>query len=300
MSTFSFNISVEDRLKELELQNLANYDQHSSPVPTDSEALAQSGRGESHLPSENTTATEALTTLKEQLTLQQSSKALDNLEMKVTDDRPKEGKDIDDWDVCLTEDAGYISAHNKNEAASCQIREDDRAFAGREEEEIQFVNLSRVHFEIRKEKGEITLMDTSMNGTYVNKLLVGKGKKYRLTHADVISVLADAFNFFLYLDEKTNASLYSARISSKYLVGRELGKGSSAVVREGFSRDKISKVSLKFIYKKKWPSNLSQPQDLLKEVNILQELKHPCITKVLDAVEDENMLVIVMEYAAGG
>ena len=78
-----------------------------------------------------------------------------------------------------------------------------------------------------------------MNGTYVNNLLVGKGKKYRLNHADVISILvADDFNFFLYLDEKTISSVYSTRISSKYLVGRELGKGSSAVVREGFSRDK--------------------------------------------------------------
>jgi len=118
VSTFSFNISLEDRLKELELQNLSNYDHHSSPVPTDSEASAQAGRVESQLPSENTTATEDFTSMKEQLTLLNISKALDNFEMKVVDDRSKEGKDVDDWDVCLVEDAGYISAHNKNEAGT--------------------------------------------------------------------------------------------------------------------------------------------------------------------------------------
>ena len=48
------------------------------------------------------------------------------------------------------------------------------------------------------------------------------------------------------------------------------------------------------------PSNLSQPEDLMKEVNILQRLQHPCITKVLEVVEDKNILMIVMEYAAGG
>ena len=40
----------------------------------------------------------------------------------------------------------------------------------------------------------------------------------------------------------------------------------------------------------------------MKEVNILQRLQHPCITKVLEmeVVEGKNILMIVMEYAAGG
>ena len=38
----------------------------------------------------------------------------------------------------------------------------------------------------------------------------------------------------------------------------------------------------------------------MKEVNILQRLQHPCITKVLEVVEDKIILMIVMEYAAGG
>ena len=183
---------------------------------------------------------------------------------------------------------------------SCTIQVDDRIFDGSEEECIQLVKLSREHFEISKEKSGITLVDLSMNGTYVNKLLVGKGNQYRLNHTDVISILVEDFSVFLYIDEKTLASLYSVQICRKYLVGREVGKGSSAVVREGFARGSNIKVAMKFICKKKWPGKYSLPQDLMKEVTILQELQHPCITKVLEVLEDENMLVIVMEFAAGG
>ena len=34
------------------------------------------------------------------------------------------------------------------------------------------------------------------------------------------------------------------------------------------------------------PRQYSQPQDLMKEVTFLQGLQHPCITKVLEVVED--------------
>ena len=39
-----------------------------------------------------------------------------------------------------------------------------------------------------------------MNGTHVNKLLVGKGKTYRLNHTELISVFHQDFDvFFLFL-----------------------------------------------------------------------------------------------------
>ena len=60
-----------------------------------------------------------------------------------------------------------------------------------------------MQFEIVKEKGGATLEDKAMNGTYVNKLLVGKGNKYSLNHADVISVLMDDFCLYLYIEEKS-------------------------------------------------------------------------------------------------
>ena len=93
---------------------------------------------------------------------------------------------------------------------------------------------------------------------------------------------------------------YPPSITTKYLVGKTLGEGSSAIVREGFDRSNFKQVAMKFIGKEKWPSKYSEPNDLSKEVDILLELEHPCITKVLDVVDDEKLFVIVMEYAAGG
>ena len=83
-------------------------------------------------------------------------------------------------------------------------------------------------------------------------------------------------------------------------MGREIGRGSSGVVREGHAKgEDNSKVAMKFINKQKWPTKYSAPKDLLHEEKILQELEHPCITKVIEAIDDLNMVVIGMEYAAG-
>ena len=60
------------------------------------------------------------------------------------------------------------------------------------------------------------------------------------------------------------------------------------------------KVAMKFISKRTWPSQYGPPKDIMMEVQIVQELDHPCIAKVYDALEEETELVIVMEFAAGG
>ena len=169
---------------------------------------------------------------------------------------------------------------------SCQLEIAEEIFANSEKENLQFVRVSRVQFEIVKEKDRATLQDRSMNGTYVNNLMVAKGSKYSLNHGDVISILMDDFNVFLYLDEKFMASHYPAEICDDYLVGRDLGEGSTCVVKEGFIRGSNAKVAIKLIGKKRWPGKYSEPEDLMREVNILQDLQHPCVTKMFDVVED--------------
>ena len=44
-------------------------------------------------------------------------------------------------------------------------------FADSQDKNIQYVKLSQVHFTVTRDKHGITLVDKSMNGTYVNKLL---------------------------------------------------------------------------------------------------------------------------------
>ena len=135
-------------------------------------------------------------------------------------------------------------------------------FADSQDKNIQYVKLSRVHFTVTRDKHGITLIVKSMNGTYVNKLLVGKGNKYRLNHTDAISVLYEDFNVFLYVDEKSMNLLYSTQVCCKFLVGREIGRGISGDVREGYAKgEDNSKVAMKFINKQKWPTKYSAPED---------------------------------------
>ena len=101
----------------------------------------------------------------------------------------------------------------------------------------------------------------------------------------MILVLYEDFNVFLYVDKKSMNLLYSTQVCCKFLVGREIGRGSSGVVREGYAKgEDNSKVAMKFINKQKWPTKYSAPEDLLHEVKILQDLEHPCITKVIEAI----------------
>ena len=66
------------------------------------------------------------------------------------------------------------------------------------------------------------------------------------------------------------------------------------------NRNTHKQVAMKFIGKEKWPSKYSEPEDLSREVDILLELEHPCITKVFEVIDEKTVFVIVMEYAAGG
>ena len=77
-----------------------------------------------------------------------------------------------------------------------------------------------------------------------------------------------------------------------------LGYGSSAVVKEAFERRTHKQVAVKMNRKEKWPRNNSEPDYLMKEMDIPKNLDHPCITKVLE-VQSEKLFVIVMELAPG-
>ena len=177
---------------------------------------------------------------------------------------------------------------------SCTLVVDENLFRGSIDEDLQIVKVSRVQFHLSKVGVGVALVDKSMNGTYVNNLKVGKDKHYSLDHGDIISVLQHDFPVYQFLDESRMRSYYPTSITIKYLVGRTLGEGSSATVREGFDRADHKQVAMKFIGKEKWPSKYSEPDDLSKEVDILLDLQHPCITKVLDVVEDKKVFVIVL------
>jgi len=173
------------------------------------------------------------------------------------------------------------------------------------DENLQCNKTSRVQFEISIENERPFISDRSMNGTFVNGSKLMRGVSRRLNHGDVISILQVELEMFCYLDEFQMMNRnYPLRIITKYLVGNIVGSGSYSIVRKGFTRNTYTPVAMKFIRKNQLPNWLGwlvgNDDAVRSEVDILQQLHHPCITKVLDVVETTFELVIVMEFAEGG
>jgi len=89
---------------------------------------------------------------------------------------------------------------------------------------------------------------------------------------------------FCYLDKVTMERDFHRSLSSKYLVGKVQGEGTTSMVRLGYRRDDFKKFVLKMINTRSWPSkdSASVPLDMMAEVNVLEDIQHPCITVVHD------------------
>ncbi|XP_029459457.1 hormonally up-regulated neu tumor-associated kinase isoform X2 [Rhinatrema bivittatum] len=85
-----------------------------------------------------------------------------------------------------------------------------------------------------------------------------------------------------------------------YLIGRKLGEGSFAKVREGLHVLTGEKVAVKVIDKKKAKKDTYVTKNLRREGQIQQMIRHPNIAQLLDILETENSYYLVMELCPGG
>uniref|UniRef100_A0A8D2JLC8 non-specific serine/threonine protein kinase n=1 Tax=Varanus komodoensis TaxID=61221 RepID=A0A8D2JLC8_VARKO len=85
-----------------------------------------------------------------------------------------------------------------------------------------------------------------------------------------------------------------------YLIGRKLGEGSFAKVREGLHVVTAEKVAVKVIDKKRAKKDTYVTKNLRREGQIQQMIRHPNIAQLLDILETENSYYLVMELCPGG
>jgi len=88
-------------------------------------------------------------------------------------------------------------------------------------------------------------------------------------------------------------------IIGDYEIGKSIGQGSYGKVKLGIHLVTQEKVAIKFVKK----SNLTTPkqaQALMREVQIMKLLNHPHIVKVFEVLEDEENIIVIMEYVSGG
>ncbi|XP_061733459.1 serine/threonine-protein kinase DCLK1-like isoform X4 [Nerophis ophidion] len=86
-------------------------------------------------------------------------------------------------------------------------------------------------------------------------------------------------------------------IAERYKVGRTLGSGNFAVVRECVERSTGREYALKIISKEKCRGKEHMIQS---EVSILRRVKHPNIVLLIEEVDTGNELYLVMELVKGG
>ena len=81
-------------------------------------------------------------------------------------------------------------------------------------------------------------------------------------------------------------NLYTACVTQKYIVGGILGKGSTSVVKRGYTKvsGEVKTYALKIISTKDDRSDYRMPTDAKTEIRIMESLSHPCILKLYEVV----------------
>lgn len=148
----------------------------------------------------------------------------------------------------------------------------------------------------------VRLTDHSTNGTFVNGLVVGKGKSVMINDGDEIVLIKspqDRIGYKIVFQE--NRKLMN-EAEKKYKLGEALGNGAFAIVRRCIDRQTGQSYAMKVIDKKKFYqiNSSKRSESLLDEVKILRSANHPGIIKLYDLIETESTLYICLELVEGG
>ncbi|CAH1777992.1 unnamed protein product [Owenia fusiformis] len=92
---------------------------------------------------------------------------------------------------------------------------------------------------------------------------------------------------------------HSKRVGN-YLLGRTLGEGSFAKVKEALHTLTGEKVAVKVIDKKKAKEDAYVRKNLRREGKLLQVVRHPNVVQLYEVMETENSYYIVTELCRGG
>ncbi|XP_075889258.1 serine/threonine-protein kinase DCLK2 isoform X1 [Nelusetta ayraudi] len=94
-----------------------------------------------------------------------------------------------------------------------------------------------------------------------------------------------------------NCYLPASTISEKYKVGKVIGDGNFAVVKECVERSTGKEFALKIINKAKC---VGKEHLIENEVSVLRQVKHPNIIMLIEEVDTSSELYLVMELVKGG
>jgi len=106
-------------------------------------------------------------------------------------------------------------------------------------------------------------------------------------------------NFLISTKEIIARFPHNKRVGN-YLLGRKLGEGSFAKVKEGLHTLTGQKVAIKVIDKKKAKEDAYVSKNMRREGKLLQMIIHPNIVQLYELMETENSYYLVTELCDGG
>ncbi|NXR40535.1 CHK2 kinase, partial [Zosterops hypoxanthus] len=172
-----------------------------------------------------------------------------------------------------------------------------------------YQNYSKKHFRIFREMGPRNsfvayIEDHSANGTFVNRELIGKGRRLPLTHNSEIALSIQTNKVFVFSDLTVDDQMmFPKEFREKYIMSKTLGSGACGEVKLAFEKSTCNKVAVKIINKRKFmASGLSEANPALNintEIEILKKIDHPCLIKIKNFFEAEDYYII-LELMEGG
>lgn len=167
---------------------------------------------------------------------------------------------------------------------------------------------------------EMYVKDTSTNGTWLNKKKLLKNRWIVLNELESKLLVANPKNddgnkicFVLkWLRNDSSSDVSRHGWLDNYVLGRTLGNGAFATVREATQKTTGRKFAMKIVEKKRFAlvqfstkKNSSAPRnnncsEIMREVNILRKCEHPNIVKCYDVFDTPTRLHIVLELVNGG
>jgi len=101
---------------------------------------------------------------------------------------------------------------------------------------------------------------------------------------------------YVHNDKKQKPKDEGPRLSDKYEVGKELGRGGFSIVYEGTQKETGEKYALKTIDK-----NQNVEMDVLnREITLMKRLNHKNIIQLFDVYDEPENIVLVLELVTGG
>lgn len=130
------------------------------------------------------------------------------------------------------------------------------------------------------------ITDLSSNGTYINQEKLGRGSSVLLKSGDHVAFgkTGGSYIFRYCLDEPNDAANNGSKRSlfDDYIIGKQLGSGHYAVVKEARNRMSGDIVAVKIFHPNKTSLNSKEDEaKLQQEIDLLLSINHPNIVKFI-------------------